>query len=59
MDIASFITDYWKYITLVMVIASLVVNFTPNKVDNKYFNFVLKIVNAIAANFNVKGVLNK
>lgn len=55
----EWILENWSYILAVVGVASIVVNATPNETDNKYFGYVLKIVNAFAANFNVKGIMNK
>jgi len=55
----DWIIENWIYIPVIMGVASVIVNFTPNETDNKYYAIVLKIVNAFAANFNVKGITNK
>lgn len=55
----EWIIENWIYVPVVMGIASIIVNFTPNETDNKYYGYVLKVINAIAANFNVKGIKNK
>jgi len=53
------VLEYWYLVPTVMAIASIIVNATPNETDNKWFQMANKILNTIAANFNVKGNLNK
>jgi len=55
----EWLVENWKYVTLVMAIASVAVNFTPNETDNKWYDTILKVLNAIAGNINVKGIGNK
>jgi hypothetical protein len=55
----DWLIENWKYVTLAMALASVVVNFTPNETDNKYYAMVLTFVKAIAGNFNVTGIVNK
>ena len=53
------IQQYWFYVPIVMAIASVIVNATPNETDNEVLKIVNKILNVLAANFNVKGIGNK
>lgn len=55
----DWIIENWQWILLAHFIASTVANVTPNETDNKYANIVGKVINALAANFNIKGIANK
>lgn len=56
---AEFIQQNWFYVPIVMAVASVIVNATPNETDNEVLKIVNKILNVLAANFNVKGIGNK
>lgn len=45
-----------EYIPLVCLVASAIVNFTPNETDDKYFKLVIKAINFLAINFDIKGL---
>ena len=49
------IIEYWFLVPTIMAIASIIVNATPTDTDNKLLANLNKILNIIAANFNVKG----
>ncbi len=54
-QILKLIVDYWYLVPTIMAVASVIVNATPTETDNKLLANLDKILNIIAANFNVKG----
>ena len=62
MDIAgaiSWITNNYGMILAVIGAFALIANATPNETDNKIMKVVNTVVNALGANYNVKGNMNK
>jgi hypothetical protein len=47
------------YVPVIMAAASVIVNATPNETDNKILKTMNQVLGVLAANFNVKGVMNK
>ncbi|WP_373033352.1 hypothetical protein [Sulfurovum sp.] len=55
----QWIMENWQTVLAGVGFFAMIANATPNDTDNKVMKVISTIINALGANFNVKGNLNK
>lgn len=59
-EFISLILSKWYLVAMTVIsMASVVVNLTPSETDNKVLSALDSILNVLAGNFNVKGIVQK